>query len=84
MIPNHDSKDYVTYKQRTMLRVAKQERLAQDVMGQRRIVAFRFYYRALASFGQWLIVYGYRLQQRYGELPEMPKRVQPVPSKRRA
>jgi hypothetical protein len=80
----HDTKNYVEYKQRTMLKAASEERLAQTVLAHRRIAAFRFYYRALAGFGRWLMVSGYRLQKRYGDLPEFSKATRPVPSNRRA
>ncbi len=84
MMSFHENKKYVEYKQQAMLKRASEERLAQAVLSTRRIAAFRFYYRALAGFGHWLIVSGYRLQKRYGDLPELSKTARPVPSKRRA
>ena len=84
MMSYHENKNYVEYKQRAMLQQASEERLAQAVLARRRIAAFRFYYRALAGFGRWLIVSGYRLQKRYGDLPELSKTTRPVPSNRRA
>jgi len=84
MMQFHENKNYVEYKQRAMLKRASEERLAQAVLARRRIAAFRFYYRALAGFGHWLIVSGYLLQKRYGDLPELPKSARPTPSKRQA
>jgi hypothetical protein len=84
MMSFHENKKYVEYKQRDMWRRASEERLAQIVLARRRIAAFRFYYRALAGFGHWLIVSGYRLQKRYGDLPELSKTTRHMPSKRQA
>jgi hypothetical protein len=84
MMSFHENNKYVTFKQRAMLKQASEERLAQTVLARRRIAAFRFYYRALAGFGQWLIVSGSHLQKRYGDLPELSKTTRPMPSNRRA
>ncbi len=84
MMSYHESKMYVKYKQQAMMQRASEERLAQAVLARRRMAAFRFYYRALANFGHWLVVSGYRLQKRYGDLPEFSKTGRPVPSERRA
>lgn len=84
MMSFHENKTYVECKQHAMRQRAGEERLAQVVLARRRVAAFRFYYRALAGFGHWLIVSGYRLQKRYGDLPELPKTARPMPSKRQA
>ncbi|MEO8612211.1 MAG: hypothetical protein ABI690_30230 [Chloroflexota bacterium] len=84
MMPFHEDKIYVEYKQRAMLKQASEERLAQMVLARRRIAAFRFYYRVLAGFGHWLVVSGSHLQKRYGDLPELSKTTRPMPSKRQA
>ena len=83
MMPYYEHKTYAEYKQRAMLKSASEERMAQAILSRRRIAAFRFYYRALAGFGHWLIVYGYRLQKRYGDLPELPNSTRHIPSNRR-
>jgi len=84
MMPYHENKDFVPYKQSAMLRAAANHRLAQEAQAGRRLVAFRFYYRALAGFGHWLVVSGYRLQKRYGALHDLSKPMpKPIPSNRR-
>jgi hypothetical protein len=86
MMPYHENKNFVAYKQSELMRRADNYRLAQQARAGRRLVAFRFYYRALASFGQWLIVSGYGLQKRYGTLPDLSTPVhhhKPMPSNRR-
>lgn len=84
MMSYHENKIFAEQKQRAMMLRASEERLAQAVLARRRIATIRFYYRALASFGHWLIVSGYRLQKRYGDLPELSKTTRPMPSKRQA
>jgi hypothetical protein len=86
MMPYHDNKNYVPFKQNELMRQANDYRLGREARAGRRLVAFRFYYRALASFGQWLIVSGYRLQKRYGAMPDLSQSVhhKPMPSNRRA
>jgi len=87
MMPYHDNKTYVAYKQRELMRRAENERLAQTARAGRRLVALRFYYRVLARFGHWLVVSGHRLQKRYGGLPDLSKTAhphKPIPSNRRA
>jgi hypothetical protein len=85
MMPYDESKLYAPYKHREMMKRAADYRLAESARAGRRLVAFRFYYRALAGFGHWLVVSGQRLQKRYGNLPDLsmpahpPK---PMPSKR--
>ena len=85
MMQYHENKNYVPYKQQQMMDRADNYRLAQQARAGRRLVTIRFYYRALARFGQWLIVSGYGLQKRYGGLPDLSKPAQkPMPSNRRA
>lgn len=54
---------YHAYRAKELYRRAKQERLAQLIRSERK----HFYDPALAQVGRWLMIYGLRLHQRYGE-----------------
>ena len=83
-MPYHEDEQFTKFKQQDMVRRADAYRLAQTARAGRRFVKFRFYYRVLAGFGHWLIVYGYRLQKRYGQFSDLSAPMQkPMPSKRR-
>jgi hypothetical protein len=85
MMPYRENEQFTRFKQQDMMRRADDYRLAQTARAGRRFVRFHFYYRALAGFGHWLIVSGYRLQKRYGQLSELSTPMQkPMPSKPRA
>ncbi|HJZ46611.1 MAG TPA: hypothetical protein VKE41_05575 [Roseiflexaceae bacterium] len=53
-----------------MVRTAQRDRLAQLVLAAKPQRA-HFYSPILAGLGRWLEAWGYRLQRRYGAVPEV-------------
>jgi hypothetical protein len=58
---------YFRYRAKELQQRGEAERLARTIEKRR----VRFYYPAMARFGHWLIVYGRRLQRRYGDLCDL-------------
>lgn len=74
MMEFEQHKRYSILRQKELLRMAEQQRLASLTQKQRRVI--RFYHPVVASFGRWLVASGQYLQRQYGEFVDVPAPVQ--------